>query len=60
MKYCKAQKWRSDDPADRDIIEALPKQTHRSNHMKSMDYREVGSFLNTAYAEIPANAIPAI
>ena len=45
LKYCKAQKWRSDDPADRDIIEVLPKQTRRSNHMKSMDYREVGSFL---------------
>ena len=45
LKYCKAQKWCADDPADRDIIEALPKQTRRSNHMKSMDYREVGSFL---------------
>ena len=45
LKYCKAQKWCAHDPADRDIIEALPKQTRRSNHMKSMDYREVGSFL---------------
>ena len=45
LKYCKAQKWRSDDPADRDILEALPKQARRSNHMKSMDYRKVGSFL---------------
>ena len=45
LKYCKAQKWRSDDPADRDIIEALPKQMRKSNHMKSMDYREVGSFI---------------
>ena len=45
LKYCKAQKWRHDDPADRHIIEALPKQRRKSNHMKSMDYREVGSFL---------------
>ena len=45
LKYCKAQRWCTNDPADRDIIEALPKQTRRSNHMKSMDYREVGSFL---------------
>ena len=45
LKYCKAQKWRSDDPADRYIIEALPKQGRKSNHMKSMDYREVAFFL---------------
>ena len=45
LKYCKAQKWRSDDPADRDIIKVLPKQGRRSNHMKSMDYREVQSFI---------------
>ena len=45
LKYCKAQKWRSDDPANRDIIEALPKQARRPIHMKSMDYREVGTFL---------------
>ena len=45
LKYCKAQKWRSDDPADRDIIKVLPKQGRRSNHMKSMDYQEVQSFI---------------
>ena len=45
LKYCKAQNWRSDDPADREIIEVLPKQGRRSNHMKSMDYREVGAFI---------------
>lgn len=45
LKYCKAQKWCADDPADRDIIEALPKQARKSIHMKSMDYREVASFL---------------
>ena len=45
LKYCKAQNWRSDDPADREIIEVLPKQGRRSNHMKSMDYRGVRAFI---------------
>ena len=45
LEYCKAQKWRSDNPADRDIIQILPKQVRKSNHMKSMDYNEISSFI---------------
>ncbi|MFL2813427.1 MAG: tyrosine-type recombinase/integrase [Candidatus Puniceispirillales bacterium] len=42
-----AQNWRTDNPADKMIVKALPKQTKKLNHRKSMSYEDVGSFIRT-------------
>ena len=46
LKYSIAQKWRSDNPADSKILDALPKQSRKQEHRKSISFEEVGSFIN--------------
>lgn len=47
FKYCVAQQWRTDDPANIAIVEALPNPKRRVQHRKSISYNDVSDFLET-------------
>ncbi|WP_281859137.1 tyrosine-type recombinase/integrase [Litoreibacter halocynthiae] len=44
MKWAVANGWRQDNPAQ-SIAQALPKQTKKQEHRKSLPYSEVGDFI---------------
>ena len=45
FKWCIANHWRLDDPADIAIVKALPRQSKKIMHRKSISYNEVANFL---------------
>ena len=45
FKYCIAKHWRLDDPADIAIIQALPRQSRKIMHRKSISYNDVSNFI---------------
>jgi len=45
FKYCVAKQWRSDDPANIAIIEALPYLKKKVQHRKSISYNNVSDFI---------------
>ena len=47
FKYCVAQQWRTDDPANIAIVEALPNPKRKVQHRKSISYNDVASFIET-------------
>ena len=47
FKYCVAQQWRTDDPANIAIVEALPNPKRKVQHRKSISYNDVSRFLET-------------
>ncbi len=47
FKYCVAQQWRTDDPANIAIVEALPNPKRRVQHRKSIGYNDVSGFIET-------------
>lgn len=47
FKYCVAQQWRSDDPANIAIVEALPSNKKKVMHRKSISYNDITAFLET-------------
>ena len=48
FKYCVAQQWRSDDPANTVIVEALPSlKKKKVQHRKSISYNDVSEFIET-------------
>ena len=47
FKYCVAQQWRNDDPADIAIVEALPNLKKKVQHRKSISYNDVSAFIET-------------
>ena len=47
FKYCVAQQWRTDDPADIAIVKALPYLKKKVQHRKSISYNDVANFIET-------------
>lgn len=47
FKWCVAKQWRVDDPANIAIVKALPRQTKKVTHRKSISYNDVAGFLDT-------------
>ena len=47
MQWCIAKRWCSIDPADRTITTALPRQSNKVKHRKSISYDAVSDFINT-------------
>ena len=47
FKYCVAQQWRTDDPANIAIVEALPSLKRKVQHRKSISYNDVSGFIET-------------
>ena len=47
FKYCIAQQWRTDDPANIAIVEALPNPKRKVQHRKSISYNDVAGFIET-------------
>jgi len=47
FKYCIAQQWRTDDPANIAIVEALPNPKRKVQHRKSISYNDVSDFIET-------------
>ena len=47
LKYCIAQQWRTDDPADIAIVKALPYLKKKVQHRKSISYNDVSDFIET-------------
>ena len=47
FKYCVAQQWRTDDPADIAIVKALPYLKKKVQHRKSISYNDVSDFIET-------------
>ena len=47
FKYCIAEQWRTDDPADIAIVKALPYLKKKVQHRKSISYNEVSNFIET-------------
>jgi integrase len=47
LKYCVAQQWRTDDPADIAIVKALPYMKKKVQHRKSISYNDVSDFIET-------------
>ena len=47
FKYCVAQQWRTDDPANIAIVEALPNPKRKVQHRKSISYNDVAGFIET-------------
>jgi integrase len=47
FKYCVAQQWRTDDPANIAIVEALPNPKRKVQHRKSISYNDVATFIET-------------
>ena len=47
FKYCVAQQWRNDDPANIAIVEALPSNKKKVMHRKSISYNDITDFLET-------------
>ena len=47
FKYCVAQQWRTDDPANIAIVEALPNPKRKVQHRKSISYNDVTGFIET-------------
>ena len=47
FKYCIAQQWRTDDPANIVIVEALPNPKRKVQHRKSISYNDVSGFIET-------------
>mgnify|MGYP001252220618 CR=1 FL=1 len=47
FKYCVAKQWRSDDPANIAIVEALPNLKKKVQHRKSISYNDVSAFIET-------------
>lgn len=47
FKYCVAQQWRTDDPANIAIVEALPNLKRKVQHRKSISYDDVAGFIET-------------
>ena len=47
FKYRAAQQWRSDDPANIAIMEALPNLKKKVQHRKSISYNDVAAFIRT-------------
>jgi integrase len=47
LKLCVAKQWRLDDPADIAIRQALPRQSKKVMHRKSISYNDVAGFLGT-------------
>ncbi|MDA8687544.1 integrase arm-type DNA-binding domain-containing protein [bacterium] len=45
FKWCIAKRWRLDDPADIAIVQALPRQSKKIMHRKSISYNEVANFI---------------
>ncbi|MDC1216289.1 tyrosine-type recombinase/integrase [Octadecabacter sp.] len=47
FKYCVAQQWRNDDPANIAIVQALPSHKKKVMHRKSISYNDIAGFLDT-------------
>ena len=47
FKYCVAQQWRTDNPADIAIVKALPYLRKKVQHRKSISYNDVSDFIET-------------
>ena len=47
FKYCIAEQWRTDDPADIAIVKALPYLKKKVQHRKSISYNDVSDFIET-------------
>jgi len=47
FKYCVAQQWRTDDPANIAIVEALPNPKRKVQHRKGISYNDVSDFIET-------------
>jgi len=47
FKYCVAQQWRTDNPADIAIVKALPYLRKKVQHRKSISYNDVSNFIET-------------
>ena len=47
FKYCVAQQWRTDDPANTAIVEALPNSKRKVQHRRSISYNDVSDFIAT-------------
>ena len=47
FKYCVAQQWRTDDPANIAIVEALPNSKRKVQHRRSISYNDVSDFIAT-------------
>ena len=47
FKYCIAQQWRTDDPANIAIVEALPNPKRKVQHRNSISYNDVSDFIET-------------
>lgn len=47
FKYCVAKQWRTDDPANIAIAEALPNLKKKVQHRKSISYNDVSAFIDT-------------
>ena len=47
FKYCIAKQWRTDDPANIAIVEALPNPKRKVQHRKSISYNDVSGFIET-------------
>ena len=47
FKYCVAQQWRTDDPANIAIVEALPNLKKKVQRRKSISYNDVSAFIET-------------
>ena len=47
FKYCVAQQWRTDDPANIAIVEALPNLKKKVQHRKSISYNDIAAFIET-------------
>ena len=47
FKYCIAQQWRTDDPANIAIVAALPNPKRKVQHRKSISYNDVSGFIET-------------
>jgi integrase len=53
FKYCVAQQWRTDDPANIAIVEALPNPKRKVQHRKSISYNDVSDFIETVSKSSP-------
>ena len=49
FKYCVAQQWRTDDPANIAIVEALPNSKRKVQHRRSISYNDVSDFIETVF-----------
>ena len=50
MRRAKAEGWREDDPADKAVLQALPKLREATKHREALPYAVVGDFARKLYA----------